>query len=138
MKTAFVALMMLALALTGLGLFGITDYLISMPGWEQAEKGAPQREPRPGSLASAYKDYVDSLERSRNIAFFFSLLCLVGGLGLGIWAGRTHFWRGPATGVSSSPGGGNSAAAVCNICGAKLSSGKEVRGVCDFGRRRAG
>jgi hypothetical protein len=119
-------------------LFGITDYLISMPGWEAAKKDAPQGEPRPGTLASAYKDYVDSLERSRNIGLFFSLLCLVGGLGLGIGAGRAYFRRRPAAGVPSGPGGRDSAVAVCNICGAKLSPGQEVRGLCDFCRRRAG
>ena len=138
MKIAFAALMVLALALMGLGLFGITDHLISMPGWEAAKKNAPQGEPLPGTLARAHKDYVDSLERSRNIAFIFSLLCFVGGVGLGVWVGRAYSRRRSEVGVVSGIGGGKSAAAVCNICGAKLSSGEAIRGVCDCCHRRAG
>src|SRR5262249_44526713 len=98
MKTAFVALMMLALLLTGLGLFGIADFLISMPGWEAVKTRAPP--------AGVYKEYLDSLDRSRDISFLFSLLCFTGGLGLGVWVSRTYFR------------GRSAAGAMCNICGA--------------------
>jgi hypothetical protein len=138
MKTAFVALMLLALTLTGLGLFGITDYLISMPGWEAGNKSDPAGVSPSAPLGRAYKDYIDSLERSRNIGFIFSLLCFFGGLGLGVWVGGTYLRRRSAVGVASGIGGGKSAAAVCNICGARLSSGEGVRGVCSSCQRRAG
>jgi len=134
MKTAFVTLMILALTLTGLGLFGITDYLISMPGWEAAKKSAPFGV-SPSPLGRAYKDYVDSLDRSRNIGFTFSLLSLVAGLGLGVWVCRAYMRRGSAMGTLN---GGNLADSVCTICGAKLSRGAVVGGVCDFCLKRAG
>jgi hypothetical protein len=137
-NTACIALMILALGLTGLGLFGITDYLISMPGWEEAKKAVPQGMPPHGTVARAYKDYVDSLGRSRNIGFIFSFLSLLGGLGLGFWVSRTYIRHRSRAGVRSGLGGRNSASAVCNICGVKLSRGEEVRGACDYCRSRTG
>jgi hypothetical protein len=137
MKTAFVALIILALTLTVLDLFGITDYLISMPGWEAAKKSAPPGVSPSAPLGRAYKDYVDSLERSRNIGFIFSLLSLVGGLVLGVWVCRAYVRRRSAVGALSGLNGGNLADAVCTICGAKLSPGAVVGGVCDFCRKRA-
>jgi hypothetical protein len=137
MKIAFVVLMIVALALTGLGVFGITDYLISMPGWKAAKKSAPPAVSPSAPLGRAYKDYVDSLERSRNIGFIFSLLFLVGGMGLAFWVCRVNLRHRSAMGARSDLNGGKVADAVCTICGAKLSSRARAGGVCDFCRKRA-
>jgi len=93
MRSAFIALLMLAFALVGLGLFGITDFLNSMPTQDAVKNTGLHRESRPGALAKAYQDYVDSLDRSRNIAFSISVLSLIGGPGLGTWVIRTHITR---------------------------------------------
>jgi hypothetical protein len=140
MKTAFVVLMTLALILTGLGLFGITDYLISMPGWEAAKKSTPPGLSPSSPLGRASQDYIDSLDRARNIGLIFSLLSFVGGLGLGIciWVCRNYIWRRSVERILSSRGGEKSVAASCNICGAKLSLDEKTRGVCDFCRKRGG
>jgi hypothetical protein len=131
MRSAFIALLMLAFALVGLGLFGITDFLNSMPTQDAVKNAGLHRESRPGALAKAYQDYVDSLDRSRNIAFSISVLSLIGGLGLGTWVIRTHITRRSLAGSAGESAGGRSAAPMCNICGIKLSSRQKVLGLCD-------
>jgi hypothetical protein len=88
--------------LTGLGLFGITDHLISMPGWEEVKKSTLTGVSPSSPLGKALKDYVDSLDRSRNIAFILSLVSLIGGLGLGGLVCRAYMRRRSA-GAASSP-----------------------------------
>jgi hypothetical protein len=130
MKVAFVSLLILAMSLAGFGVFGIADYLIGRPGWEAAKKdGLYQTSPQ-APLPKAYKDYVDSLDRSRNVAFTVSLLSLFGGIALGAWSCRTYFKR-----LRSA---GGLPVRVCNICGAKLRPGEQPRGVCDPCNARAG
>jgi uncharacterized membrane protein YesL len=128
MKSAVITLLMLALLLTGLGVFGVIDHIASIPGWEAASKNGPKGNPREGTVARALKDYQDSLDRSRTIGLAFSLSCLVGGLGLGAWAGWKYFH--PHSLAAS-------AVSVCNICGAKLSARQAARGLCDSCQKRA-
>jgi hypothetical protein len=124
--------------LTGLGLFGVTDHLISMPGWEEVKKSTLTDVSPSSPLGNALKDYVDSLDRSRNIAFILSLVSLIGGLGLGGLVCRAYMRRRSAGGSLFPFNGGNPAGAGCTICGVKLSPGAVAGGVCDFCRKRAG
>jgi hypothetical protein len=124
--------------LTGLGLFGIFDHLISMPGWEEVKKSTLSDVSPSSLLDKAQQDYVASLDRSRNIAFIFSLLSLIGGLGLGGLVCRAYLRRRSAGGSLFAFNGGNRAGAVCTICGVKLSPGAVAGGVCDYCRKRAG
>jgi hypothetical protein len=136
MKPAVITLLILALLLTGLGVFGIIDHVTTIASFEAAGKIAPQGNPREGTVARARQDVHDSLETSRTIALVFSLLCLAGGLGLGAWAGWRYFH--PSSLAESAQGGrrGGSAAPVCNICGVNLSPRQMTRGLCDVCQKR--
>jgi hypothetical protein len=135
MKPAVITLLILALLLTGLGVFGIIDHVTTIAGFEAAGKNAPQGNPREGTVARALQDVHDSLETSRTIALIFSLLCLVGGLGLGAWAGWRYFH--PHSLAQRAAGGrGGSAEPVCNICGVSLSPRQMTQGLCDICQKR--
>jgi hypothetical protein len=136
MKTAFVALLIVAVALTGFGLYGVFDYWQSKPGWERARAEARPLESGGGPLAQALKDENESLERSRDIALTVSLLSLAGGLALGTWTWRSYL-RGSQ---AASPGFGSTRPSedICTICGARLNRKERTRGVCDFCQKRAG
>src|SRR5438445_3051251 len=103
MKTAFVALLIVAVALTGFGLYGVFDYWQSKPGWERARAEARPLESGGGPLAQASKEEYESLERSRDIALTVALLSLAGGLALGAWTWRSYL-RGSQ---AASPGFGS-------------------------------
>jgi hypothetical protein len=127
MKAALLALLLLALALAGFGLFGVADYLTSLPGWAAVVRDLPHGEP--GTVPAAYQDQLASLDRARNTALVLSVASLAGGLGLGAWVGRTWFRR--------VRGAERPAAGVCTICGAGLMAGRGAAGLCDFCWERA-
>jgi hypothetical protein len=132
MKTAFVALLIVAVALTGFGVYGVFDYWQSRPRRE----GARPLESGGGPLAQALKEENESLERSRDVALTVSVLSLAGGIALGTWT-----WRGYLRGAqAASPGFGSTRPSedVCSICGARLNRKERTRGVCDFCQKRAG
>ena len=135
MKTAFVALLIVAVALTGFGLYGVFDYSQSKPGWERARAEARPLESGGGPLAQASKEENESMERSRDIALTVSFLSLAGGIALGAWT-----WRNSLRGSqAASPSFGTRPSAdVCTICGARLNRKERTRGVCDFCQKRAG
>jgi hypothetical protein len=133
MRAAFLLCCTFCLALTGLGLFGVIDHLRTRPGWEALRKDdrlyklAPQ-----APLEQAYKDLIDSMQRSRNVALGFSLASLAGGIGLGFQCWRMRSRRVPPVRPDGSRPDG-----VCNICGATLRLREMTRGTCEWCERRA-
>src|SRR5262245_43449498 len=88
MKPAVITLIILALLLTGLGVYGVIDFLQSSSSEKEIEKLG---NPREGTVARGLKDLLESMDRSRTTALLVSLLCLGGGLGLGAWACWRYF-----------------------------------------------
>jgi hypothetical protein len=136
MKTAFVALLIVAVGLTGFGLYGVFDYWQSKAGWDRAREEARALASGGGPLAQALKEENESMERSRDIALTVSLLSLAGGIALGTWTWRTSLRGSPA----ASPGFESTRPSedICTICGARLNRKERTRGVCDFCQKRAG
>jgi hypothetical protein len=87
MKAACVALLVLAALFAACGLFGAADSLKRKPGGTAAVKAAYQTV-HPTDLPKAYKDYVEGLERGRDVGLAASLVSLGVGMGLALWAGH--------------------------------------------------
>jgi len=113
------ALFIVALVLTVIGLFGITNTLVDL----SHHKGAGSES---GQLTA----------QVRNNALIVGGVILLGGIGTGFWAHNRYMADLPPEQKQAS--GGGSAHQICSICGTRLTRRQQARGVCGYCQQKAG
>lgn len=117
------SLFIVSLVLTVIGVFGIADYLITIPGWEAAKKEAEGRLPN---------DEIAARERARNDILIVCIGALLGGIGSGVWAHLRYAGSMPVAEGSSR------LVEICTICGSRLTRRQQARGICSVCQKKAG